>query len=413
MHAHCGSSLNLHSSHGHLHVSCALCALLLISSISPFISFLVIPLITSWINTERSSAEDLGTLAENNSSTGTVWTARPDSRENWLNSTQWRDATQLRLGWNDADDLRCNYTNRQEEVRDKFIGRGPLHALDCKHSPARIKIHNSVCKALREQLRRLGADVEEECPVVELSRWWLEFGEWKCQEALLDLSVRWPGAWIPRRLLDITVRDPEADRYQPTAQHILETIVERAHEEKNVRYTAARGSCGDNPATTIGQSGQTGTDGDRSDCCGCLHDPRRRVSSTERGAADPTSDGIHTDHGVWRPRWLKKLEEAECNHGSGEQTPDWACSAKEHEKEMLPEETMQQREVLCRDSISMEACGQKQREALLRRSLQRQDSWADECHSERACDRLPEVRFFFIGTACFVFLCPCCLSFFS
>ena len=38
MHAHCGSSLSLHSSHGHLHVSCALWVLLLIS-------FLIISLI--------------------------------------------------------------------------------------------------------------------------------------------------------------------------------------------------------------------------------------------------------------------------------------------------------------------------------------------------------------------------------
>ena len=83
-----------------------------------------------------------------------------------------------------------------------------------------------------------GADVEEECPVVEFSRWWLEFGEWKCQEALLELSGRWSGAWIPRRLLDITMRDPEADRYQPTAQHIPETTAERAHKEKDVRYPA-------------------------------------------------------------------------------------------------------------------------------------------------------------------------------
>ena len=53
---------------------------------------------------------------------------------------------------------------------------------------------------------------EEECPVPEFSRWWLELGEWKCQEALMDLSVRWPGEWLPRKLLDITVRDPEAEK---------------------------------------------------------------------------------------------------------------------------------------------------------------------------------------------------------
>ena len=74
MYAHCGSSLGLRSSHSHLHVSCALWALLLISSTSPFTSSLSSssPLspccsccptstsLVSWINTLRTSA---GTLA--------------------------------------------------------------------------------------------------------------------------------------------------------------------------------------------------------------------------------------------------------------------------------------------------------------------------------------------------------------
>ena len=56
----------------------------------------------------------------------------------------------------------------------------------------------------------------------------------------MDLSVRWPGAWIPRRLLGITVRDPEAARYQRATQHIPETTAERAHKEKNSKCPAAQ-----------------------------------------------------------------------------------------------------------------------------------------------------------------------------
>ena len=40
----------------------------------------------------------------------------------------------------------------------------------------------------------------DECAVPTLSRWWYELYEWKCKEALLDLSVKWPGVWIPRPL---------------------------------------------------------------------------------------------------------------------------------------------------------------------------------------------------------------------
>ena len=77
------------------------------------------------------------------------------------------------------------------------------------------------------------ADLEDEGAVHELSRW---LNEWNCQEALLDLSVKWPGASIPRRLIDITVRDPEAGTYQPEAQCRPETAAARTFKKKNARY---------------------------------------------------------------------------------------------------------------------------------------------------------------------------------
>ena len=36
--------------------------------------------------------------------------------------------------------------------------------------------------------------MEDECPFSEFSRSRYELGDWKCQETLLDLSVRWPRA---------------------------------------------------------------------------------------------------------------------------------------------------------------------------------------------------------------------------
>ena len=79
---------------------------------------------------------------------GTAWTMRPDAREIWLNRVQWRQATQLRLGlWSDDDDPRCRHTNRDKETCDRPIGRGPQHALDCKSSPSRIKLRNSMSNA--------------------------------------------------------------------------------------------------------------------------------------------------------------------------------------------------------------------------------------------------------------------------
>ena len=62
--------------------------------------------------------------------------------------------------WNVGDDLRCRHTNRDNETCDRPIERGPQHALDGKSSPSKIKLQNSMCRAL--QLRRQGADVEDE-----------------------------------------------------------------------------------------------------------------------------------------------------------------------------------------------------------------------------------------------------------
>ena len=82
MHGHCGSSLSLRSPHRHPHVSCARGV---ISSTSPFTSspfssslssscssccLTPSTSLTSWITSPRTSTEEVGTLAEKNSSTG-------------------------------------------------------------------------------------------------------------------------------------------------------------------------------------------------------------------------------------------------------------------------------------------------------------------------------------------------------
>ena len=79
MHAHCGSSLSLRSSHSHLHGACVSWAfsLTLLDFSSHFISCLFISpspccsccltpstCLMSWITSPRTSAEELGTLAK-------------------------------------------------------------------------------------------------------------------------------------------------------------------------------------------------------------------------------------------------------------------------------------------------------------------------------------------------------------
>ena len=54
--------------------------------------------------------------------------------------------------------------------------------------------------------------------------------------------MKWPEALILRWLPALTVRDPEADRYQLEAQHRLETARARATKEKNTRDPATNGA---------------------------------------------------------------------------------------------------------------------------------------------------------------------------
>ena len=58
---------------------------------------------------------------------------------------------------------------------------------------------------------------------------------------------------------EITVRDPEAERYPAAAQHIPKTTAERDHEEKNMRYPATNGTAVETiPFEPLGRLGKEG-----------------------------------------------------------------------------------------------------------------------------------------------------------
>ena len=173
---------------------------------------------------------------------GTVWSAMPEG-DRWLTSAQWRVATQMRLGlWNTAMEMRCQNPT-PAGVCGKLLGRGPLHCLDCLEAPSRIRLHKGVAVTLADQMRRAQADVALEQAIPELGRWWLDAaGTWQCQDAVMDLAVCWPGAWMGRTLIDVTVRDPDAQRYQPGAARRPGAAAAKAGEEKEARYPEHHGA---------------------------------------------------------------------------------------------------------------------------------------------------------------------------
>ena len=58
----------------------------------------------------------------------------------------------------------------------------------------------------------------------------------------MDIVVTWPGSHLPPRLIDVTVRDPAACRYQPRAAAHPGAAADRAAEEKEQRYPAHNGA---------------------------------------------------------------------------------------------------------------------------------------------------------------------------
>ena len=94
----------------------------------------------------------------------------------------------------------------------------------------------------------------------ELALWWRdERGEWVCQEALLDVVVTWPGGWLPRRLVDVRVRDPEAARCQPAAAARAGAAAAKAAGEKCVQYRPHNGvSVATFACAPLGRVGEAG-----------------------------------------------------------------------------------------------------------------------------------------------------------
>ena len=168
---------------------------------------------------------------------GTTWTIRPDACENWLNSGQWRLATQLRRGlWNDDEDLRCAHTPTETTrlATDRLAEDRSMHCTARTHPP-----DSSFILPCAERSKNSCRD---------LDTMWRTSVQYQSQA---DGGTSWANGHARRpsgseremaRLLDITARDAEAGRYQTEAQHRPETAAARATKEHNTRYPPKNGA---------------------------------------------------------------------------------------------------------------------------------------------------------------------------
>ena len=141
---------------------------------------------------------------------------------------------QARLGINQelsGERQLCANRRRDETVCGAPLDEYRCHALDCPIGPLRNQRHDNLADEYATILEECGAIARREAYVHEMS----------------DHREAWLDVWalgvpeLPDLLLDITVRNPVADRYRAGAARADGAAAAEAEEEKAKRYPAAGG----------------------------------------------------------------------------------------------------------------------------------------------------------------------------
>ena len=144
---------------------------------------------------------------------------------------QWTEALRWRLGMSQFGlQAYCqNEMGTTEEICGEVLDED--HAVECPRGPMRKRRHDDLADVHADILEESGAVVRREVFVPEFSRQtdaWLDVWAYGVLE-------------LPDVLLDITVRHPRAERYQPLAADVPGRAAAQAETEKQQRYPAAAG----------------------------------------------------------------------------------------------------------------------------------------------------------------------------
>ena len=120
-----------------------------------------------------------------------------------------------------SDGERCN----------EMVDKDADHAVECEGGPLRTARHDALADVYAEILEEIGAIARREVFVAELSG---------AKEAWLDVWA-YGVLEIPDALLNIAVRHPRAERYQPAAALEAGAAAQKAEQEKDDRYPSSSG----------------------------------------------------------------------------------------------------------------------------------------------------------------------------
>ena len=134
---------------------------------------------------------------------GRTWTTPPGRQVVKMTGAQWQTSTLLRLGLLTRPPrcLTCCLRKADHKPCNKALDDELLHVTSCNCGPVRHRPHECAKHALSSALRGAGANTDIERYIPELYT--------PDHEAILDLSVSWPGS-AETYLLDVTVRSPDA-----------------------------------------------------------------------------------------------------------------------------------------------------------------------------------------------------------
>ena len=125
-----------------------------------------------------------------------------------------------------------NVAAKTGEVCGEEMGPYEDHAANCPCGPTRNRRHEDVADCLAQCVEEAGAHVRRDAFVKALST--------QQREAWLDVWA-FGGLRVRDLLVDVTIRHPMADRYQPAASREAGATAAEAAKEKREKYPARGG----------------------------------------------------------------------------------------------------------------------------------------------------------------------------
>jgi hypothetical protein len=168
---------------------------------------------------------------------GGIWYESPSNTLKMFPNAHFQLTSQTRLGIARAPENAtcCLQAAKRDGTTGEMCGKSLqgrlLHPFSCGTGPANMRPHRALQYAVLGSLKAAGAEADTERLIPELTRTVAGVAE----DAYLDVVAHFPGE-CTRMLIDVTVRDPHAVRYEKEAWRTCGYSAAMAAKDKLKRY---------------------------------------------------------------------------------------------------------------------------------------------------------------------------------